>query len=197
MQAGAGTDRTLVSSIMCARCPVLCACCPSHPARCSGKAIPLRHGIAQRHGIPLRHGIPRRHGIAQRHKFPLRHGIPRRHVCIPYGTVSHCGTVHGPAAAWYPIRHGISLRHGIPHLHGIHGIPLRLGIPWQHGSMVSLRMGSIVVDTSEAELPTEAAPATDVAGDVPCEPTDAQCSCSSCNNDRMRMRTGSTQTTSR
>ncbi len=41
--------------------------------------------------------------------------------------------------------------------------------------MVSLGMGSIVIATSEAEHPTsnEAARATDVAGNVPCEPTDA------------------------
>jgi hypothetical protein len=103
---GVGTDNTLFSSIMCARCPALCACCPSDPAPCSGKAsrsgtascsgtvsycgtvshcgtvttverwVPRRHGIPLRHGMPQRHGIPRRHGIAQRHGISQRTRLP-------------------------------------------------------------------------------------------------------------------------
>ena len=74
-----------------------------------------------------------------------------------------------------------------------HGIPLRHGIQLK---LVSLGMGSIVVDTSEAELPTsnEVARATDVAGNVPREPTDAHVLAPAATTTK-RMRTGSTETT--
>jgi hypothetical protein len=143
MRAGVGTDRTLVSSIMCARCPALCACCPSDPAPCSGSGAASCSGTVSYCGLVSHCGtashsgtvptverwVPRRHGIPQRHGISQRDGIPYgtlSHICT-VSTVSHCGLV-------------------------------------SHGGTVSFGMGSIVVYTPEVEQPTEAASARDRQG---------------------------------
>jgi hypothetical protein len=152
-----------------AKCHAACAECTHQPAlRDTLARTRSRSGMVPRSRMVSHCGTV---AVPQWHSTELRHGIAQRHG-VPYGTVSRSGTVSTPVSHWH------------------------CGLV-SHGSMVSFGMGSIVVDTYEAALPNEAARATDVAGNVPCEPTDATCSCSSCNrsscdNDQMRTRTGST-----